>query len=259
MTVATFAGTLPAIARTQDHRYIFEGVTVEGVTGILKVLDKSDGLLRWAANEAVDAALEMFDSGALSSLVETVGKDGARKALTDRSTWKRDTAAQLGTEVHRLADLVVQGQPTPPMEVGIRERVLAYADWWQRSGWTLRLSEACVFEPPSDEGTVYGYGGTFDLLARDGDGRTVLADIKTGKGIYREAILQLAAYGMAKLVSPWGAPAAYPMPAIDRYVVLHVTTGGVREVELAIGTAERMAFLACQELHEWTKTVRGKL
>jgi hypothetical protein len=48
------------------------------------------------------------------------------------------------------------------------------------------------------------------------------------------------------------------MPKIDRYVVLHVTTEGVREVEIAVGTAEHMAWLACIDLHAWSESMKGK-
>jgi hypothetical protein len=103
-----------------------------------------------------------------------------------------------------------------------------------------------------------GYGGTFDLLAYDRDGRTVLADIKTGKAVYKEAILQLTAYGMAPLVQRFGDDKVYPMPLPDRYAVIHVTKDGVREVCIDVGQAERMAFLDCVDLHRWLASVKGK-
>ena len=166
-------------------------------------------------------------------------------------------AAQIGTKVHAWAEILVRDEgaiPTDlPDDAAIRERVRHYAHWWKASGWKLRLSEAMVVDPAA------GYGGTFDLLAYDRDGRTVLADIKTGKGIYREAILQLAAYGYAAKVAPAGSAQAFDMPKIDRYVVLHVSTTGVREVELSIGDLEYRAFLACMTLHAWAETAKGKL
>lgn len=246
------------ISRSADHQYTFEGVTYPGVTGILKVIDKSDALMAWAARNTAEAAIAQLDN--LPSLLATVGPEGVRKALTSRSSWQRDEAAALGTEVHRLADLVVTGKPTPSMTETTRSRVLHYAEWWQKSGWTLRLSEAMVVYPD----LACGYGGTFDLLARDKDGRTVLADIKTGKAVYHEAVLQMAAYGMAKYVQPaptetFAVPTkVYPMPRPDRYVILHVTAEGVRPVEVNIGTPEMMAFLACRELHAWRESMKGK-
>jgi hypothetical protein len=258
------------ITRDAAHNYYYEGRQYPGVTGILGVLDKSGALMGWAARQTAEAALNLYADNvtngdtALKHLMDTVGREGTIRALTSRSSWTRDEAAQLGTDVHRLADLVVRGEPTPPMVEGIRHRVLAYAEWWKVSGWRLRLSEAMVIRPTDSEGTEPGWGGTFDLLAYDADGKTVLADIKTGKAVYREAVLQLAAYGMASKVQPavdnaiTQREAVYTMPVPDRYVILHVTLDGVREVEVNIGTPERMAFLACLDLWHWTESMKGK-
>lgn len=242
---------MSAITRSADHHYTYEGKTYPGVTGILGVLDKSGPLMSWASKETAKAAIKLGPDG-LTKLIDTVGEDGAIKALTAKSGWERDEAAKLGTEVHRLADLVVTGQPTPPMAENVRSRVLAYAAWWKGSGWTLRLSEAAVVNPSA------GYGGTFDLLARDPDGRTVLADIKTGKGVYSEAALQLAAYGMAEYVAPFDSDTAYPMPEIHRYVIVHVLADSVREIEVPVGAAERQAFMACIDLAEWRDITKGR-
>lgn len=245
---------LAAIQRSADHRYTYQGRTYPGVTSILKILDKSDALMSWAARQTAEAALSQLDS--LPSLLFNVGEEGVIKALTSRSTWKRDEAAHLGTEVHTLADALVTVGPTlsglEDRPQGIRDRVTAYEEWWRLSGWRLRLSEALVVEPD------IGYGGTFDLMAYDRDGRTVLADIKTGKGVYREAVLQLAAYGMASVVAALGSPAAFAMPEVDRYVILHVTEKGVREIEVAVTNLERQAFCACIALNEWAETMKGK-
>ena len=91
------------------------------------------------------------------------------------------------------------------------------------------------------------------------DGKTVLADLKTGKGVYREASLQLAAYGAAELVSPMGSQDVYPMPAVDRYDDIHVTREGVRAIEVAVGASEWAAWWACLDLYRWTETVKGRL
>ncbi len=244
--------TPPAIARSADHYYTYQGERYPGVTGILSVLDKSGPLMNWAAKQTAEAAARMVTDGTLSRLMETVGEAGTVKALTSRSAWTNDQAKDLGTDVHAMAELVVKGEPTPPMAEPTRKRVLGYAEWWKASGWTLRLAEAMVVFP------THRYGGTFDLLCYDRDGKTVLADIKTGKGVYKEVALQLAAYGLAPIVAPTGSPTAYPMPTIDRYVVLHVTLEGVREIEINVGTAEHMAWLACIDLHSWVETMKGK-
>jgi hypothetical protein len=234
------------ITRSADHRYTYEGRTYPGVTTILKVIDKSDALMSWAARQTAEAAIEI---GPLGLMLEKVGREGTIKALTSRSSWKRDEAAQLGTDVHHLADQWIRGlQPVVPEHA--TAHVKNYADWWTASGWTLRASEAMVVNPE------FGYGGTLDLLARDRDGRTVLADIKTGKGVYREAVLQLTAYGMAPLVQT--DQGVFAMPAAERYVILHVTADGVREIEVSVGALEKLAWGACIDLHQWSETTKGK-
>lgn len=239
------------IQRTQDHVYGYEGNQYPGVTTILRVLDKSDGLVPWAARQTADAALRMFSDGSLASMLNAVGNEGAIKALTDRHRWQRDEAAQVGSEVHRLAET----RSFEHANDGIAVRARAYADWWQASGWTRPLTEVMGVNPS------VGYGGTADLLARDSDGRLVLADIKTGKGVYRESILQLAAYGQFTFIQyPDGdAWKLAVMPTVDRYVILHVTLDGVREVELTIGQDEHMAFADCVDLHRWMGKVKGRL
>ena len=237
------------ISRSADHRYTYEGVTYPGVTSILKVIDKSDALMSWASRMTAEAAISAL--GTLPQLIESVGPEGAIRALTARSAWKRDEAAALGTEIHRIADLLHRKEALPELSDLTRSRVTAYAEWWDRSGWRIRATEALLVN------TTVGYGGTLDLLCYDRDGRTVLADIKTGSNVYREVILQLAAYGMSEWLETDGG--FYEMPAVDRYAVLHVTADGVREVEVNVGEEERKAFRACIRLSAWRDQVKGRL
>ena len=244
------------ITRSTDHRYTYAGRTYPGVTSILGVIDKSGALMSWAARQTAEAAVDLALAGTaeatgLANLLNTVGREGTVKALTARSGWKRDEAAALGTAVHGYADDHINGRPIPELPEIQRKYVDAYAEWWAASGWTLRTSEAYLVHPE------FGYGGTLDLLCRDADGRTVLADIKTGKAVYKEAVLQLAAYGDAQLIQPPGG-AVFTMPAVDRYAILHVTAAGVREIEVPVGRFEHLAFAACLDLYAWTQSMKGR-
>jgi len=257
-TQFTSPAPIGGISRSADHRYTFDGKTYPGVTGILSVIDKSAALMSWAARQTAEAAMELAadkipdEPSALDKLILAVGREGAIKAVTSRSSWKRDEAASLGTEVHNLADQLIRGV-LDPSQVPARavKHVKHYTDWWTASGWTVRASEAMVIHPDA------GYGGTIDLLCRDRDGKTVLADIKTGKAVYQETVLQLTAYGIAKYIQPPGGHVAL-MPLPDRHVILHVTADGVREVEVPIGTLEHYAWLACIDLARWRDTMKGK-
>jgi hypothetical protein len=257
MTTETFAGTLPAIQRTADHTYIWTDPTtgivhrLPGVTGLLGIISKGYALDNWRDRTISEAAIELHRSGVLAAVIETVGDKGAIGALREAAKEKRDVAGRLGSEVHRMADEINAGR----VPEGI-DKALAYAnayrEWRDASGWRLRLSEAIVIFPSQ------GYGGTFDSLWYDADGKTVLADVKTGS-VYREAILQLTAYGLCPLVSPMGSDTVYPMPHIDRYVVLDVKPEGVRPIDINVGQAELMAWADVLDLHKWQQSVKGKL
>lgn len=239
------------IERTPDHFYKFDGQVYPGVTNVLKVLDKSGPLMAWAARMTAEAALRVD----LAKLLEGVGPEGVVKALTSRSAWVNEQARDLGTRIHGYADDLVMGRPLPELAGEDRVRIEHYAEWWSNSGWRLRASEALLVNPGK------GYGGTLDLLCYDRDGRTVLADIKSGRidyrgQVYDSIILQLAAYGDTEFMETAGA--LYVTPIIERYVVIQVTADGVREVEVAIGEAERRAFGACLELARWRESVKGK-
>lgn len=237
------------ITRSADHRYTFERVEYPGVTASLRVIDKSDALMIWASRKTAEAAIGLID--VLPQMMGQIGPEGVVKALSARSAWTRDEAAGIGTEIHAMADRLHRGELLPPVSIGIRTRVEHYAAWWAACGWKLRATEAMVVNPR------VGYGGTLDLLAYDPEGRTVLADIKTG-GVYREAILQLAAYGDAMWIDI-GNEGVYVMPTIDRYVVLQVKVDGIREIEVNVGDAERAAFKAALTLSAWRESVKGRL
>lgn len=239
----------PAITRDRWHRYTYQGVTYPGVTSIVGVIDKSKPLMVWASRLTAEAALEQLDT--LPDMVRKNGRAGVVRLLTDQSAWRRDEAASIGTAIHEFAERVANGDDLGEVPESIRVRVHHYVDWFAASGWRRRITEALVVNP------TLGYGGTLDLLAFDEQGRTVLADVKSGKSIYPETTLQLLAYGEAELIAPQGSPTAYPMPSVDRYVILHVTESGVEPIEVEPTDADREALRACIPLAAW-KAAREK-
>ena len=253
MTDATFAGTLPAIQRTSDHWYRWtDPVTgiqhnMPGVTGLLNTLWKGHALDAWKDKTIAEAAVALYRKGIMDELTDPMAVAAIREAVKE----PRMVAARLGSEIHAMAeDLHADRQPEGS-ELAYKY-ASTYWTWWKGSGWRLRLSEAIVVNPSQN------YGGTFDLLAYDQDGKTVLADIKTG-GVWREAILQLTAYGLCPLVSPMGSDKVYPMPMPDRYVVLDVKPEGVRPIDINVGQAEMMAWADVLDLVKWQNSVKGKL
>ena len=110
---------------------------------------------------------------------------------------------------------------------------------------------------PSTDNAQDGWGGTLDILAYDQDKRTVMTDVKTGS-VHSKAVIQVTGYGMCNLVQPYGSQTVYPMPNPDRYVILHLTEDGLREVEISVGTPERMAFLSALDIYHWQQSMKGK-
>lgn len=262
------------ITRSIDHRYTYEGITYPGVTGIIDIVGGSFAQASgWGAKMTAQAAVRLvkvidpnimdeadhqsrYDFSALEQMFLAVGPAGVEKALKSRDSWGPDPSGSvLGNKVHEAISrwLNTGWETTEPSTF---TRVRHFTEWWQASGWKLRLSEAIVLHPAKDH-EQDGWGGTIDILAYDRDGRTVLADIKTGN-IYPKVALQLAAYGLCSLVQPEGSQTVYPMPLPERYVTLHVTRGGCREIEMSIGTAERMAFLSALDIYHWSQSMKGK-
>lgn len=242
------------ITRSADHHYTFDGVTYPGVTGILSVLDKSGPLMHWASKMTAEAAIDL--GGTLPQLVETVGREGAIKALMERRTTKNEDAKQLGTDVHAIADLIATGGTPPAMTPVVMARVDGYEKWLRASGWQIRCSEGMIVNP------VAGYGGTLDLLAYDREGNTVLADIKTGKVDYRgklydTILLQLAAYAGGQWLD-MGDGKLYAMPHVDRYAVIHVTEDGTVEKPAQVGQPELDAFVDALRLSRWRDSLKGQ-
>lgn len=235
------------IKRDRWHRYTFEGIRYPGWTGIGKVIDKSEPLIIWATRKAVAGVLDQLD--AIPGLLANNDRQAVVDMLAKRSAWDRDKAADRGTGIHAIADAIISGTPVTVPEAH-RDEAAAITAWWAGSGWTRRLTEAYVVNP------TLGYGGTFDLLARDGEGRTVLADIKTGR-FYPEHALQLLAYANAEWVMPADGTVSYPMPAVDRYVILRVDADRVEPIEVTPTEDDRAAFLACIPLARW-KAIHDK-
>jgi len=243
------------ITRSADHRYTFEGITYPGVSDIIECIGASfSAASGWGGKMASTAAVRLVNE--LPKMIEELGEVGAQRALNSRTNWGPDpSGSELGSAVHGLVEDYLMGKPERSITPKEGKRLRYFQDWWTASGWKLRLSEGMVVNKGGDDGR--GWGGTFDLLAYDQDGRTVLADLNTGS-VHSKAVIQVAAYGMANIVQPAGATQTYPMPNPDRYVILHLTEDGLREVEVSVGTPERMAFLSALDIYHWQQSMKGK-
>lgn len=242
--------TAPALARPTaggGREYVrpSTGDTAPSVTTVLDELNKP-ALPRWSALEVARYAVENREAWAQLDTPAAVD-------LLKRAPWRTTTeAADRGTDLHTVAEVLLGGGDPPdgaPAEWVTRFR--AFLDTWRP-------------EPVEVEATVWGtvgglpYAGTCDLLADlPGVGRTVV-DLKTGKGVYAEVSLQLAAYGMADVIlRADGTEAEWPNASAA--AVLHIpargTTWQLRRV--TAGAEAWAAFGHARALHEW-RTVHAR-
>jgi hypothetical protein len=209
------------------------GVLVPSVTTILGVLDKP-ALVGWAARSVAEYAADNMEALGL------LGRDERVALLKGVPFRNRDKAADRGTDAHTYAErrLVFGIAPNPSnRSEELVDEVLDHLDPHPL------LTEATVFN------LTYGYAGTFDGIW-EVDGRTVMVDWKSGKGVYSEAGLQMNAYARGEQVVT--ASEIRPMPRVDEAWVIHVpNTGGWKVHPVTLAEDEWIAFRAARAAWKW--------
>lgn len=163
------------VAKAHRRYKTSDGKIVPGATTITGLLNKPY-LVKWANN---------------------LGLEGI-----DSSTYT-DEAAKIGTLAHAmiqadLQDMEVDRDQFSPVQVDLAENaVLSFYEWKKRH--TIKPIH-CEVPFVSDR---LRYGGTVDCYC-ELDGKPTLLDFKTGKAIYEEYFVQLAAY--AELLKENGYP-----------------------------------------------------
>jgi hypothetical protein len=232
----------PKLARkgTGSRRYYQVGdERLWSVTTILQAVPKP-ALTYWAARET--AAWVADNYAAIGPLIDT-DRDAAIDMMKGAPWRQRNKAADLGTLVHAVAEAHVLGQELPewPEEAdGYLNSLLAFMDDFQPE-WSM--AEATVAS------LKWRYAGTLDGIFTIG-GRALIEDVKTGKDVYPEAALQLAAYRFAEfVVMPDGSQVE--MPKVEGGVVLHLLPDGYRLIPVRCDEEVFRAFLQFREAFRW--------
>jgi hypothetical protein len=211
--------TLERIETKRGHKYKLDGRDVQGVTTILNAGMPKPALVNWAARTVAEYVADNLD--AVRSLAD-LGRDPMVAALKATPWQDRDRAAARGTEVHALAEEIINGR-----EVEVPGHIAGHVDGYVRwlDAWDV---QPVVTERPCAN-RDWWYAGTFDAVVEFGRGplarQRYLCDWKTSKGVYGETALQLAAYANAEFyLNEDGDEVA--MPDVDGLAVLHVTATG---------------------------------
>jgi len=178
-----------------------------GVTTIAGILNKP-ALIWWGYKQGLD------NYERLSSTIAELAKGNGQEITTDRLQGlisdfhvlglydKRDEAADAGTLAHEFVENHLRGLPDPKTE-GLPKAViekaegcyLTFLDWEKTHELEVIDSEVGLTSE------VMPFGGTIDhvirtaTLKREPQAVEIL-DIKTGKGIYLEAKIQVGTYKM---------------------------------------------------------------
>jgi hypothetical protein len=200
----------------KGHGYKLDGQKVLGVTSILNTLPK-DALIDWAARTTAAAAVDRWDElGQLTPTQRLKELEGARWAVNKEATSR-------GTHIHDLGEKLSHGEPVnvPDALIG---PVQAYARFLDR--WDV---EMVATEAPCAN-TILKYAGTLDgvaIIPQLSD-QPVMLDLKSGKGVYDSAALQLIAYGASDIWQPDGPDSETTMPALAGYFIAHILPDDVR-------------------------------
>jgi len=155
------------------------------------------------------------------------------KTAPDR---QRDKAAARGNDIHDIVEKLAAGQIVlslnDDLEPWVRSARQFVADFRPKVIW----SETTVFN------RHFGYAGTLDLIADfPGYGR-MAADYKSGKSVYGDVGLQLAAYRYSEYGVRDGARHLLP-DGIEGGLVIHLTADGYQVRPVECGPTQLDGFL----------------
>ena len=227
------------------HYYELDGQRVDGATTLIGAGLPKPALTYWSAGEVAAYTVNNLDQ--IRDMLDTGGAEPTLKFLKQVPWQKRDTAAVRGTDVHALAERVVKGEPVEVPE-DLHGYVDGYARWLDRSQVVPVLTEFVVASRP------WRYAGTADLIVKDHMGVSRIADLKTGKRVYADTALQLAAYRFAEFYLD-GDGAECPVPEVDDTGwVIHVTAEGTDAYPVPVDERQWKTFLHVATVARWQKT-----
>jgi hypothetical protein len=241
-----------AKARGSKRFYSWRNENYWSVTTIIGGGVPKPALLPWGIKMVAEGACD--HAAELPALVEK-DRDAAVQMLKSIPWARRDRAADLGSIIHAATEAYVLGKPIPKWPLEAKSRMTAFQKFLDECEPTYIAAEASVYN------RTESYAGTLDKIAEI-HGRRYLIDTKTGKGVYPEVALQLAAYRFAEFIGlADGSEEA--MQPVDACAVLHLPEAGedYELIEVRADAEVFKAFLYVREVFRWqeetSKSVLG--
>lgn len=227
----------------EKHVYKIDGEIPESVTGFLKSIAKPQ-LIPWAAGCAADYIGNKLVPGiGLDEIeIQTIVKE-AKVAHKDKAI----RAAKIGTLVHSLCEEYAKTGMWPPTPVNddVRRCLQAFERWVKENKVEFISSERRIYSK------IYDYAGTCDFIAKV-NGETVIGDLKTSTGIYKDYWPQVAAYQYA-IIEEDGITEPIPM------LVVNIRKDGTLVTRRRTDFNEQWdAARNALELHRWMKKMEAE-
>lgn len=235
-----------------SHRYKLNGsrsylISVTSATGII---DKSRALIPWAVNLAGSHLRQYLEESSVNSFSREELYPIIDEALVQH-TKKKEEAAAAGSLVHAWAEQFARfklglTEKMPELTEDMDEKVIlginAFLGWYNSHKVVFKEVERMIYSKN------YEYVGLTDIIA-EVDGRTLIMDYKTSKGVYNEMFYQVSAY--------WGGYEEETGKLLDGGALLHFSkeTGEFSIHEFTREEHEKnyKTFLACLEIKKREK------
>lgn len=202
---------------TANGRYYVHPDRRDMAPSITNITSKKDkpGLKYWAAREAATYAADNLDK------LQTLSRDEVVQ-LVKMAPFARseDSPSAIGDTVHGWIDVYAKGEVVSADEVAAAPRQ-ARDMWRQFHGFIDRYKPHFIMSEFTVWSDKHGYAGTADWAAFIDGGGTVLGDTKTGKAVYPDVGMQLAALANADYILNADGTET-ELPKFDAYAVLHL-------------------------------------
>jgi hypothetical protein len=255
--------TSPGLSReTADGRFYTQPATGVGdYVSVTTVLDmKNKPIAPWGYRKCGEFVSENLEAINLLSKDPKAIVDLVRQAPYRESEEK----SQIGDKIHGLIEDYIHSNGLLSEEeqaavdslkgtpAGMWKHFLAVVDRYKPD---FKYTEVTVF---SDK---YKYAGTFDWMAKLGppnNRKITLGDTKTGKSVYAEVGMQLAALFMADYaMGEDGEP--FELPKAEKFAVMHTRPRGARMQPIEEIDASFRAFLGLREVYDWNVNHSGSV
>ncbi len=218
-------------------------------------------LMWWAAKMVAEKAVKSLDFVAKMKADE--GDDETIKWLKGAHRSYTNKKADMGTIAHMAIEAYIDGNTMSDDQINeeLKERGVPLDMWKATKGYIRggvefldQLEPEVLYQEATVYSRVHGYAGTADIIGWMRFGGTdtypCIIDFKTGKGVYPEMGLQLAAYARADFI---GTTDGTEIPLSEIGDIRH----GVIVRLTPTGSFEAVSFTLSDELHGVFLSVQG--